>query len=331
MNRFSHTFFFAFVLLMLPCHSAAAEIRAFHNINQSPFKQIFGLPSLDNSPLVEAHKWRLNMNVNISNTYDISVSAQESIEIDVETFRGSLLASYGLRDNWQLSVEAPYIRYDDGFLDNFIYNWHDFFNLSQNGRTKDKSNQLHIAYMSNSNSLFAMHDAGAGLGDIRLNSAYSLPWGTRTFIFSTEVKFPTGDFYKLTGSGGYDFSVGLLLNDPQSLGEYGITVFGGVAGVFLGDIDGELSAVQNDFAIVGRLGIGWQVTKLIQLKMQLDGLTALYDSELKQLGDESFQVIMGGSLCFTDNVYLDISVAENINSATGVDVAFQLGLVVTFL
>lgn len=331
MNRFSHTFFFAVVLLMLPCHSAAAEIRAFHNINQSPFKQIFGLPSLDNSPLVETHKWRLNMNVNISNTYDISVSAQESIEIDVETFRGSLLASYGLRDNWQLSVEVPYIRYDDGFLDNFIYNWHDFFNLSQNGRTKDKSNQLHIAYMSNSNSLFAMHDAGAGLGDIRLNSAYSLPWGTRTFIFSTEVKFPTGDFYKLTGSGGYDFSVGLLLNDPQSLGEYGITVFGGVAGVFLGDIDGELSAVQNDFAIVGRLGIGWQVTKLIQLKMQLDGLTALYDSELKQLGDESFQVIMGGSLCFTDNVYLDISVAENINSATGVDVAFQLGLVVTFL
>ena len=331
MNRFSHTFFFAVVLLMLPCHSAAAEIHAFHNINQSPFKQIFGLPSLDNSPLVEAHKWRLNMNVNISNTYDISVSAQESIEIDVETFRGSLLASYGLRDNWQLSVEVPYIRYDDGFLDNFIYNWHDFFNISQNGRTKDKSNQLHIAYMSNSNSLFAMHDAGAGLGDIRLNSAYSLPWGTRTFIFSTEVKFPTGDFYKLTGSGGYDFSVGLLLNDPQSLGEYGITVFGGVAGVFLGDIDGELSAVQNDFAIVGRLGIGWQVTKLIQLKMQLDGLTALYDSELKQLGDESFQVIMGGSLCFTDNVYLDISVAENINSATGVDVAFQLGLVVTFL
>ena len=331
MNRFSHTFFFAVVLLMLPCHSAAAEIRAFHNINQSPFKQIFGLPSLDNSPLVEAYKWCLNMNVNISNTYDISVSAQESIEIDVETFRGSLLASYGLRDNWQLSVEVPYIRYDDGFLDNFIYNWHDFFNLSQNGRTKDKSNQLHIAYMSNSNSLFAMHDAGAGLGDIRLNSAYSLPWGKRTFIFSTEVKFPTGDFYKLTGSGGYDFSVGLLLNDPQSLGEYGITVFGGVAGVFLGDIDGELSAVQNDFAIVGRLGIGWQVTKLIQLKMQLDGLTALYDSELKQLGDESFQVIMGGSLCFTDNVYLDISVAENINSATGVDVAFQLGLVVTFL
>ena len=331
MNRFSHTFFFAVVLLMLPCHSAAAEIRAFHNINQSPFKQIFGLPSLDNSPLVEAYKWCLNMNVNISNTYDISVSAQESIEIDVETFRGSLLASYGLRDNWQLSVEVPYIRYDDGFLDNFIYNWHDFFNLSQNGRTKDKSNQLHIAYMSNSNFLFAMHDAGAGLGDIRLNSAYSLPWGKRTFIFSTEVKFPTGDFYKLTGSGGYDFSVGLLLNDPQSLGEYGITVFGGVAGVFLGDIDGELSAVQNDFAIVGRLGIGWQVTKLIQLKMQLDGLTALYDSELKQLGDESFQVIMGGSLCFTDNVYLDISVAENINSATGVDVAFQLGLVVTFL
>ena len=331
MNRAPKSFIFAVVLLLCFCSAADAEIRAFHNINQSPFKQIFGLPSLDNNPLTETHKLRMSLIANISNTNEISFGADEQIENDSETFRGSLIASYVLLDNWQMSVEVPYIRHDGGFLDNFIYDWHDFFNLSQNGRTKDKSNQLHIAYMSNSNSLFAMHDAGAGLGDIRLNSAYSLPWGTRTFIFSTEVKFPTGDFYKLTGSGGYDFSVGLLLNDPQSLGEYGITVFGGVAGVFLGDIDGELSAVQNDFAIVGRLGIGWQVTKLIQLKMQLDGLTALYDSELKQLGDESFQVIMGGSLCFTDNVYLDISVAENINSATGVDVAFQLGLVVTFL
>jgi len=330
MNRAPKSFIFAVVLLLCFCSAADAEIRAFHNINQSPFKQIFGLPSLDNNPLTESHKLRMSLIANISNTNEISFGADEQIENDSETFRGSLIASYVLLDNWQMSVEVPYIRHDGGFLDNFIYDWHDFFNLSQNGRTQDNNDQLHIEYFSGSNSLFAMHNGGRGFGDIRINSAYTLPWEKRALIVSAELKLPTGDFYTLTGSGGYDFSVGLMINDPQSLGKYAITVFGGLAGVFLGDIDGELAAVQKNFAIAGRLGIGWQATKLIQLKLQFDGQSALYDSDLKQLGNTAFQVIMGGSLCFADDVYLDISVAENMNSATAVDVAFQLGLIVTF-
>jgi hypothetical protein len=310
--------------------AAAAEVRAFHNINQFALKQIFGLPSLDNSPLTEAGKWRMNLIANISNTYDIENGANEQIINDVETFRPSLLVSYAPWDNWQLSLEVPYISHNDGFLDDFIYNWHDFFNMSQNGRSKDNSDQLHISYLSGSGASFELSDSRNGLGDIRINGAYTRPWENRALIFSAELKLPTGDYEKLTGSGGYDFSMGLTINDPQSLGKYKITLYGGLAGLFLGDIDGELASVQKDFALAGRLGIGWQATKLIQLKLQLDALSALYDSDLKQIGDVAMQLVFGGSLTFTDDVYLDISIAEDINTATAVDVAFQLGLVVTF-
>jgi len=320
----------AVVLLQWFYSAEAAEIRAFHNINQLPFKQIFGLPSLDNSPLAEAGKWRLNVITNISNTYNISAGANDQIVNDAETFRGSLIVSYGFLDNWQLSVEVPYIRHDGGFLDDFIYDWHDFFNMPQNGRTKDNSDQLQISYLSGAGSSFAVLDSTSGLGDIRINGAFSRPWKDRTLIFSTELKFPTGDYDKLTGSGGYDFSLGLMINDPHSLGKYRITLYGGLAGVFLGDIDGELAAVQNNFALAGRAGIGWQAGKLIQLKLQLDALSALYDSDLKEMGDPAFQLVMGGSLTFSDDVYLDISVAEDINTSTAADVAFQLALVVTF-
>jgi len=319
------------VVLLAPFYSAeAVEIRAFHNINQLPFKQIFGLPSLDNSPLTEAGQWRMNVIANISNTYNVSAGANDQITTDVETFRGSLLVSYGLRDNWQLSVEVPYVRHDGGFLDDFIYDWHDFFSMPQNGRTKDNSDQLQISYLSSSSASFEISDSESGLGDIRINSAYTRPWQNRALIFSTELKLPTGDYDKLTGSGGYDFSLGLTLNDPQSLRKYRITMYGGLAGVFLGDIDGELAAVQNNFALAGRAGIGWQATKLIQLKLQLDAQSALYDSDLKEMGDPAFQLVMGGSLTFTDDVYLDISVAEDINPSTAADVAFQMALVVTF-
>jgi hypothetical protein len=319
------------VLLLAPIYYAeAAEVRAFHNVNQLPFKQIFGLPSLDNASLTEAGQWRVNAIANISNTYNISTDVHDQIVNDAETFRGSLIVSYGLRQNWQLSLEVPYVRHNGGFLDDFIYDWHDFFSMPQNGRTKDNSDQLQISYLSSTGTSFDMSDSGSGIGDIRINGAYTRPWNNRALIFSTELKLPTGDYDKLTGSGGYDLSVGLMLNDPYSLEKYRITLYGGLAGIFLGDMDGELAEAQNSFALAGRAGIGWQATKLIQLKLQLDAQSALYDSDLKEMGDPAFQLVMGGSLTFTDDVYLDISVAEDINPSTAADVAFQLALVATF-
>ena len=329
MNRKLLPIIIAFLLATSCSAVKAAEIRAFHNINQLPFKQIFGLPSLDNNPLAEAGKWRLNIIANLSNTYNISSAANEEIETDEETFRGSLILSYGVKKNLQIGIEVPYVSHEGGFLDDFIYDWHDFFNMPQNGRSKDNSNELHISYETDSVS-FRLPEPESGLGDIRINSAYTLPWKNRAFILSAELKFPTGDYEKLTGSGGYDFTLGLILNDPQSLAKYRITLFGGLAGMYLGDIDGELATVQNNFAVAGRAGIGWQALKIIQLKLQLDAQSALYDSDLKEMGDPALQLVMGGSLFFTPAVYLDISVAEDINTSTAADVAFQLALVATF-
>ena len=323
------------IILAVAFHSPfyfaeAAQIRAFHNINQLPFKQIFGLPSLDNNPLAEAGKWRLNLIANISNTYSNAIGAGEQLATDCETLRGSLIVNYGLRDNVQLSLEVPYINHSRGFLDDFIYDWHDFLNQPQNGRTKSSSDQLFIFYKSEGATLFNLSDPKSGIGDIRLSAAFTRPWKNRALNISAELKFPTGDYAKLTGSGGYDFSLGLMLNDPLSLEKYRITVYGGFAGVYLGDMDGVLANIQKNFAIAGRAGIGWQATKNIQLKLQLDAQSALYNSELKDLGDPAFQLVTGLSLVFTNDVYLDFSVAEDIKTLTAADVAFQLALVAAF-
>ena len=64
--------------------------------------------------------------------------------------------------------------------------------------------------------------------------------------------------------------------------------------------------------------------------MQVDAQTPLYDSDIKEMGDTALQLVMGGSLIFSDNAYLDISIAEDINTCTAADVAFQLALVVTY-
>lgn len=319
------------LFLLPPLDGAeAAEIRAFHNINQLPFKQIFGLPSLDNSPLTESGTWRLNLITNVSNNYSYSATAHEQLRNDGETFRATLLMNYGLRDNLQLSVEIPYIRHSEGFLDNFIYDWHDFFNMPQSGRTENNNDQFNIAYLSDGGSGFSLTSPESGLGDIRISTAFTRPWKNRDLIFSAELKLPTGDFDKLTGSGGYDFSLGLMLNDPYSLEKYRITFYGGMAALYLSDMDSIMSDIQNNFVMAGRAGIGWQATKLIQLKLQLDTQSPLYDSDLKDLGEPAFQLVTGGSLTFSDNIYLDISVAEDVRTLTAADVALQLALVAAF-
>jgi hypothetical protein len=329
--KLAFKFAFPAVILLLPFFSArASEIRAFHNINQLPFKQIFGLPSLDNCPLTEVGQLRATLISNISNTFDNSTGTNDTIETDVETLRTSLTVSYAVRDNWQLGIEVPYVRHSSGFLDDFIYDWHDFFSIEQNGRTKYSSDQIRINYFSTNGASFTLSESSGDIGDIRINSTYTLPWENRSLIFSTELKLPTGDFDKLTGSGGLDISAGLTVNDSYSLEKFNITVFGGLAGVYLGDIESDLAVNQNNFVLAGRAGIGWQASRLIQLKLQVDGQTPLYDSDIKEMGDPALQLVMGTSFTFSDEAYIDISIAEDINTSTAADVAIQLAVVITY-
>jgi len=325
--------FVLFTLLFIQ-PADAAEIRAFHNNNQLPFHQIFGLPSLDNSPLIQAGDWRSSIVTTISNTYELDgifFDSGEEIAIDGETHRFSLVVNYALRDNLQLGFEIPYVKHSGGFLDDFIYEWHDFFNQPQNGRDKDESDEINFIYTNSDRDEFGIDSSQNGIGDVRLNVAYSRPLEKdRALIYSAEVKLPTGDFDKLTGSGGTDVSVGVTINDPHSLGEMNVTLFGGLAAMYLGDIDSDLSDDQYNFAMAARAGFGWQASKKFQLKLQFDGHTPLYDSDLEEMGDPSLQIVIGGSLLFTEDVYLDLAITEDIIVETAPDVGFILALVAKF-
>ncbi len=321
--------FILFTLLFIQPVNAA-EIRAFQNFNQLPFHQIFGLPSLDNSPLTEAGDWRSSVVATFSNTYEFD-GYDEEISIDGETHRFSLLLNYALRDNLQVGFEIPYVKHSGGFLDDFIYEWHDFFGQPQNGRDKDESDEIFFEYKNSDGEEFGIDSTKSGIGDVRLNIAYSRPLEKdRTLIYSAEVKLPTGDFDKLTGSGGTDVSVGVTINDPHSLAKSNVTLFGGLAAMYLGDIDSDLSKDQYNFAMALRAGMGWQALKKLQLKLQFDGHTPLYDSDLEEMGDPTLQIVIGGSLLFTEDVYLDLAITEDLIVETAPDVGFILALVAKF-
>jgi hypothetical protein len=337
MPKISKIAVFILLTLLFTQPVNAAEIRAFQNFNQLPFHQIFGLPSLDNSPLTNAGDWRSSIVATFSNTYEFDgddsgfYGSDEEISVDGETHRYSLLLNYAVRDNLQLGVEVPYVKHSGGFLDDFIYEWHDFFGQPQNGRDKDESDEIFFEYKNSDGDIYGIDSTKSGIGDVRLNVAYSRSLEKdRALIYSAEVKLPTGDFDKLTGSGGTDVSIGVTINDPHSLAESNVTLFAGLAAIYLGDIDSDLSDDQYNFAMALRAGMGWQALEKLQLKLQLDGHTPLYDSELEEMGDPALQIVIGGSILFTEDVYLDLAITEDLIVETAPDVGFILALVAKF-
>jgi hypothetical protein len=337
MPKISKIAVFILLTLLFTQPVNAAEIRAFQNFNQLPFHQIFGLPSLDNSPLTKAGDWRSSIVATFSNTYEFDgddsgfYGSDEEISVDGETHRYSLLLNYAVRDNLQLGVEVPYVKHSGGFLDDFIYEWHDFFGQPQNGRDKDESDEIFFEYKNSDGDIYGIDSTKSGIGDVRLNVAYSRSLEKdRALIYSAEVKLPTGDFDKLTGSGGTDVSIGVTINDPHSLAESNVTLFAGLAAIYLGDIDSDLSDDQYNFAMALRAGMGWQALEKLQLKLQLDGHTPLYDSELEEMGDPALQIVIGGSILFTEDVYLDLAITEDLIVETAPDVGFILALVAKF-
>jgi hypothetical protein len=84
---------------------------------------------------------------------------------------------------------------------------------------------------------------------------------------------------------------------------------------------------QHDAVAFGTLGVGWHPLPWLTLKVQFDGQTAFYnDSDLVELSSNSMQVVMGGSLHFSESTALEIGVSEDLVVKTAPDVVFHLAL-----
>ena len=62
------------------------------------------------------------------------------------------------------------------------------------------------------------------------------------------------------------------------------------------------------------------------LKIQVDGHTSVYDSDLPELGDPVAILTLGGDLAVGDTTALEIGLSEDIATKTIPDVIFSLAL-----
>jgi len=318
-------------LMLTPDKAHCVEITPFYTQNQSPVAQIFGLPAAGDARLLAKGKFSALLAADMASNFAEDAKPRENILLDGESYRFTLALRYGITEHIEAGIDIPYVGQGAGFLDSFIIGWHDFFGLPQGGRKEAPRNRLLYTYAKDGRTKLLINDSDFGIGDIRFYGGMQLynsgEKNPRSVALRASIKAPTGDSRELHGNGSTDFALWLTASDdyqlPSWLGHF--TLFGAAGGMGMtrGDILGDQ---QRNVAAFGTLGFGWGPARWLALKAQVSGHTPFYQSELRELGKDALQLIVGGTLAFSPKTSLDIGVSEDIIVRTSPDVAFHLAL-----
>ncbi len=320
-----------FILTLITSLSVQAEHPSpFNTRDQSPFSLIFGLPLASSASLLPKQQSRWISSLNISNTVNAQSKNQgannsEKLFIDIETWNINLLYDYGLKENWMLRVQLPYVVNSGGFLDSAIDAYHQATGLPEGVRPFVPQDQIDLNYQLNNQRLIELNDKQNALGDISIALAWQASKSTDGALsYWLSLKLPTGDANKLSGSGATDIAAWASSNFRLSKTRW-LYGQGGLLYMSTGDV---LTDIQNNWAAFGNAGIKFQPWDSlpwsnIKLKAQFDFHSAFYRSQIEFLGDV-IQLTFGGSYVINKQHSLDFAIAEDIKNEASPDVNFNI-------
>ncbi|HEU5339443.1 MAG TPA: DUF3187 family protein, partial [Sulfuricaulis sp.] len=117
-----------------PTTEASSDVIPLYSYNQSPLVQIYGLPTLGPARVLEQDKVDVSVQLQLANNSTDALNNVEYLVLDGETHRLSLVFRQGLANGYEWGVELPYLSHSEGFMDNFIEDWHRTFGLRQGNR-----------------------------------------------------------------------------------------------------------------------------------------------------------------------------------------------------
>ncbi|MCF6323342.1 MAG: DUF3187 family protein [Gammaproteobacteria bacterium] len=319
--------------VVMPQIALADPTSPFYSVNQNPLIQLQGLPPLEKGIVMESGVTSANVIMDITSASISEVDQQEQIIFDGETYRLNLMFRHGLKQSIfgmkgvEVGIDIPFVSHRGGSLDGFIRNWHNVFGLSNSERDQFQDDQLDYQYRRNGVTEFRMLNTSSSIGDIRLSAAWQLTCRrsdeTDCSALRASLKLPTGKAEKLSGSGGLNFS--LAHTTSRTYQRYTFNYGGGLQ--FNGPSD-LLNEQRKNLVGFASAGVNYQPKRFswMVLKAQLDGHSAMYASALKNLGSDSVQINVGGSILFSAKTALDIGVIEDIVTSTIPDVVFHFAL-----
>lgn len=317
-------------LLCNPPAGASSGITPFHTSNRSPVVQIFGLPAIGDSRILRDGDREAALVLDVANHFIDGSANREHLILDGETYRLDLAGRMGIGSRIEIGFELPWLFQNGGFLDGFIESYHRTFGFPQRGRDEAPTGRYLFQYERGGANAFFVDRSNSGIGDVRLGGGVQLyadySDNPAALALRASLKLPTGDSGNLRGSGSTDLALWLAASRGWAAGSGPWELFGGSG--LLGMTDGDvLPEQQRNLVVFGCVGVGWRPLQWLTLKVQFDGHTSFYrGSDLSELGSDSVQAVMGGTLYFSERTALDIGVVEDLIIKTSPDVVFHFAL-----
>ena len=286
----------ALPLLLISAQAWSSGLDGFALRNQHPFLHIYGLPPLQGAALVGRGNTDYGFGFTLVNNAEIKDTDAESIRLDGETYFADFRLRHRLHERLEIGVDIPFVKHSAGVFDGAIFDWHDFWGMS-NSKRDGPNNNLNYRYSNNGSVERQITSSSSGIGDVQLSAAVPLiagaEDGSRHVAMRFSVKLPTGDSADLHGSGAFDAAFGVYAQDSATMLGRDLAYLGFAGVLALGDGD-ILTEQQRSAVPYGGLAATWHATDRFGITGQLQAQGAYIDSDLDELGGSSIQLSVGG-------------------------------------
>ncbi len=292
--------------------------------NLTPVAGLLGLPSQRDAHTTPSGEMAVALHGSIANHYINESNRTEVLNLDGETSRVALELRYGVAESWDVQLEVPWVHQSGGDLDGVIDDWHDFWGMSDGGRSSVPRDVLDYRYTSREGG-FLLEDDSSGLGDVSLSVSHAVYRDDNSAAsVALGYKFGTGDEDDFLGSGADDVFIAVRFSGAQ-LSNLPLSWHGQAGYLHAGDSDVLGDPQEQDLWFAG-LAMDWRFAQHWSLIAQIDSHAAPLHSDLTGVGDDAVLGTVGARWYFAPQWSVDVSVVEDIRVETAPDVTFQASL-----
>ncbi|EED36437.1 conserved hypothetical protein [Luminiphilus syltensis NOR5-1B] len=292
--------------------------------NLSPFSALRSFPAQRRADTEAGFAVDLNQAVASHFIEQSRADSGEALFIDGETMKLSATLRYGFADSWDISATVPWVKHSEGFLDGAINSWHDFFGMSDGGRSDYPNDQFIYAYGSPGFEQ-GLRQPARGIGDttVALNRVFHRAPGQSASLGLGYI-IATGDESGFLGGGAGNAFVTLRFSGAHP-GDFPLTWHGQLGYMRAGETDLLSDSQRRNLWFAG-LSMDWQIADQWSLLAQYDGHSALTASELGALGEASALLSFGARWKVAQDWSLEALFIEDIKVESGPDITFQFAI-----
>jgi hypothetical protein len=315
------------VIMLVAVSYANAGYGPLQTTNRFPLHFVVLTPRAVDAELPEQGVWEATLALEYSNTYFNFRNPRWDLLIDMEVLVADLSLVYGFSEKFALRLDLPLISMQDGFLDGFLQNYHDFLGVSNYDREERPKN--HFAYRAvKDGKLWIQGDAAAfQLGEARFSTQFSLPsliiaGHPLSSSFLATLKIPTGDAGN--GLGSERFDVGFFLPIHWKGSRWSAHVMPGAIWIDDPETLGAQVSARNSISLLA--GTAYEYNDKWRWLAQLNYYTSPFEKTgLDELDDGALELTFGFQRALSSSLYWEFAFGEDLTLAVP-DFNIRLGM-----